>query len=503
MSAFEAASGLTVVPSSPSIGAITSPGVTGTMTLEQALAAITSGTSVTFRFTATNTVSLELRVDAQSVEVTGRASSVVVSSPKYVAPLREIPQTIEVIPRAVFEEQGATTLSEVLRNVPGISIQAGEGGGASSTSGDMFNMRGFNASNSLFVDGVRDDGLVARDVFNLEQVEVFLGPTGSDVGRGNAAGYVNMQSKVPTLDPAVAVNYGYASGASGRLTVDANQTLPLGAEGSWLGQTAVRLNGLWQEGGVPGRDLVNSERRSIAPSLGLGLGTPTRVSLAAQIMRQDNLADYGIPGAAWSEPLTPTAVLSTRPVDQHNYYGSTSEFDYDKVSQDTYTLRAEHDINAALTVRNQTRHNETRREAVVSALGAFAPATETVAILRQGNERQNTIFSNQTTAVGRFSAVGLAHALSGGVEVSTEEQFSPTLAGMGTRPPASIYAPNPSDPIADYDVQRTLAFSEGRTETAALYAVRHRRPLGALAAERRHSMGALRHQVPRGQCHWR
>ena len=109
------------------------------------------------------------------------------------------PQTIAVIPRAVIEEQGATTLSDALRNVPGITLQAGEGGGASNTAGDMFNMRGFNASNSLFVDGVRDDGLISRDVFNLEQVEVFMGPTGSDVGRGTAAGYVNMQTKTPHL----------------------------------------------------------------------------------------------------------------------------------------------------------------------------------------------------------------------------------------------------------------------------------------------------------------
>ena len=98
-----------------------------------------------------------------------------------------------------MEAQGVTTLSEALRNVPGISLQAGEGGGASNTSGDMFNLRGFSANNSLFVDGVRDDGLVSRDVYNLEQVEVFLGPAGTDVGRGTAAGYVNMTTKTPIV----------------------------------------------------------------------------------------------------------------------------------------------------------------------------------------------------------------------------------------------------------------------------------------------------------------
>src|SRR4029453_13445233 len=150
-------------------------------------------------------VVLSLPSVSESVSVTGR-SAAAVSSPRYNVPVRDVPQTIEVIPRAAMEAQGVTTLSEALRNVPGITLQAGEGGGASRTAGDMFNMRGFNASNSLFVDNVRDDGLISRDVFNLEQVEVFMGPTGSDVGRGTAAGYVNMQSKAPHLGAAYAAS---------------------------------------------------------------------------------------------------------------------------------------------------------------------------------------------------------------------------------------------------------------------------------------------------------
>ncbi len=197
---FEDVTGVRVTLAMEAIGTIQSPGVTGLFSIERALEAVLAGTNVTFRLTSPNAAVLELRGQAESVEVTGRAPTVVVSSPKYTAPLREITQTIEVIPRAVIEEQGVTTLSDALRNVPGITLQAGEGGGASNTAGDMFNMRGFNAANSLFVDGVRDDGLISRDVFNLEQIEVFMGPTGSDVGRGTAAGYVNMQTKSPLQD---------------------------------------------------------------------------------------------------------------------------------------------------------------------------------------------------------------------------------------------------------------------------------------------------------------
>ena len=81
------------------------------------------------------------------------------------------------------------------------------------------------------MDGVRDDGLISRDVFNLEQIEVFMGPTGSDVGRGTAAGYVNMQSKTPQLGPGASAPFSYGNADQKRLTVDLNHALPLGAPG--------------------------------------------------------------------------------------------------------------------------------------------------------------------------------------------------------------------------------------------------------------------------------
>ena len=126
---------------------------------------------------------------------------------------------------------------------------------------------------------------MSRDVFNLEQVEVFMGPRGSDVGRGNAAGYVNMQTKAPHRDSAYAVTYAYGSGDQNRTTVDLNQDLALCSRNSCLGHSAVRLNALWEDGGVRGREIVTRKNQSIAPSIALGLSTATRVTAAAQITR--------------------------------------------------------------------------------------------------------------------------------------------------------------------------------------------------------------------------
>ena len=457
----------------PAIAEISSSGVSGMFTPLEAIARAIDGTSVTSRSTGPNSVSLEIRLASEAVDVTGSIPQPRPSSPIYSQPLTDVPQTIEVIPRAAMEAQGVTTLSEALRNVPGISLQAGEGGGASNTSGDMFNLRGFSASNSLFVDGVRDDGLMSRDVYNLEQIEVFMGPTGSDVGRGNAAGYVNMQTKSPLAESAYAVSYGYASGGLNRTTVDLNQALTPGTPDSWLGHSSLRLNALWEDGGVSGRDYVSRNNKSIAPSIALGLNTATRVTGAVQITRQDNLPDYGIPGSAWSETqLAPTTVIATNPVDQTNFYGSV-EPDFDKVEQESYTGRVEHDVNSNMTLRNQTRYNQTHRTAVITTIqnpAAFVPDTQTVTLARQGNERENWILSNQTSVASRFVTGRVRHAATMGLDFASEEQFAPALIGIGTRAPASIYDPNPFDPVTGFAPERGLAYTRGRTSTVGLYA---------------------------------
>ena len=471
LGAFERVTGFRVAIALESIGDVQSPGVVGFFGAERALQELLSGTEVAVRFAGPLEAVLELSARSESVEVVAAAPTV--QSPKYPVPLRDVAQTVALVPREVIEEQGAVTLSDVLRNVPGITLQAGEGGGASNTAGDMFNMRGFNASNSLFVDGVRDDGLISRDVFNLEQVEVFMGPTGSDVGRGTAAGYVNMQTKSPHLGTDGSTLLSVGSAQQRRLSADFNWASPAAQADGWWNKSAVRLNVLWQDSGVPGRDLVNLESRAVAPSLAVGLGTSTRLNVAAQVVRQDNLPDYGIPGAAWlDEPLAPTTARAGGPVDQTNYYGSPG-YDYDNVSQESYTVRVERDLSRALTLRNQSRYNQAHREAVVSAIqnvAAFNPVTNMVTLARQGNERENTVVSNQTNLTGRFATGHVRHAASAGIELAREKQVAPTLAGMGTRAPVDIFNPNPADPVVDYAPSRTGASSAGRSTTLAFYA---------------------------------
>jgi catecholate siderophore receptor len=466
--AFEAVTGYTVTLAEPALGDIPSPGVSGVTTTDKAIAAILSGTGLIARETGLRQLALAIGGVSESLDVTGTTR---VASVRYARPVSETPQSIQVIPRQVMEAQGVTTLSEALRNVPGISLQAGEGGGASNTSGDMFNLRGFSANNSLFVDGVRDDGLVSRDVYNLEQVEVFLGPAGTDVGRGTAAGYVNMTTKTPAVQSRYSGAATFGTADQRRVSVDLNQATPFGEAGSWWRGTSLRLNGLAQDSGVPGRDEVRLRTQAIAPSLALGLGTHVRVSAGGQFLHQDNLPDYGIPGAAWPEaPLVPGAAVAPNPVEQSNYYGTPAS-DYDDVSQENGFGKVEYDIRPTLQLRSQLRYNQAHRTAVISTIqnpATYDPATELVTIARQGNERENAITASQTSVSTIARAGQTSHAIIGTLEFTNESQFAPALGGLGTRPAANIYAPDVNAPVGGMNVARTGAFTDGTASTAAI-----------------------------------
>ncbi len=267
VSAFERLADLRIVFASDDVRNIASPGVSGLYTVDQALQKLLAGTSVQYRFTAAETVMFELRGPDSSVEVTEQAP---LSSPKYTEPLRDIPQTITVISKSMIEEQGATTLRDVLRNVPGLTMTAGEGGTAA---GDNLTLRGFSARNDIFVDGVRDISPQSRDPFNLEQVEVVKGPGSAFTGRGSTGGSINLVSKAPSLSRLFGGTFNFGTDGTKRVSADVN--VPL----RFLGEhTAFRLNLLAHDSGVAGRDVVNNQRWGVAPSLAFGVGTPTRLT---------------------------------------------------------------------------------------------------------------------------------------------------------------------------------------------------------------------------------
>lgn len=386
------------------------------------------------------------------------------SSPKLTQPLVDTPQTVSVIKKEVIQEQGATSIVEALRNTPGITLQLGENG--STSAGDTFQMRGFSAQGSLFVDGIRDLGAITRDAFNIEQIEVAKGPAGADIGRGAAGGYINLVSKLPTREEMIAATASYNTGNNKRVTADINRNF--GSSG------AFRLNAMAQDGGQPGRKVIDNQSHAIAPSIAWGLGTPTRFYLFSQHVRQDNTPDGGIPTVGLEGFYNASAALRNAPrVDRNTWYGYST--DYEKADADMVTARIEHELAPNTTLTNTTRWGRSKMDRILTGINTLtatgAPETWTVSRSRQSVLQENRIRANTTNIVSEIGA----HTISAGLELLSEEQISPARTGLGspvapaTTLVANLYHPNPNDTLSAYNPQLTGAFTQGQTDTVAGY----------------------------------
>ncbi len=370
------------------------------------------------------------------------------ASQKFTAPLLDTPKSVQIIPQEVIQDQAASSLTDVLRNTPGITFGAGEGG---NPLGDRPFIRGFDAQGSTFVDGMRDIGATSREVFNLEQVEVIKGSDGAYGGRGGAGGSINLISKTAKLDNFSNASLGIGTDNYYRGTVDGNWMLS--------DTSAFRLNGMYHKADVAGRDVVDNKRWGIAPTLSFGLGTPTRVTLGYYHLDTDDIPDGGIPYEY------PRGNLSGPvDVDRDNFYGLTS--DYRKTTSDMVTLGVEHDFNDALTLRNTTRYTHSDQRYVWTQPDDSKGNVANGLVWRRANTRDSAVKSvaNQTELVGKAVTGSLKHSFNVGVELSQEKGHKDSLdIARGTGSGAnnvcnfgagaasgynctSLYNPNPRDP---------------------------------------------------------
>ncbi len=416
-----------------------------------------------------------VKIEATSAETGFKADTV--SSPKFTQPLVDTPQTIVVVKKELFQQQAATTLSEALRNTPGITLLMGENG--NTATGDSIFMRGFDTQGSIYVDGIRDLGSISRDTFNTEQVEIAKGPAGVDNGRGAASGYVNLSSKLANQEEATTGAMSLGSADYKRATVDVNRALG--------DNSAIRVNLMKQDAGMDGRDEVESNYQGAAVSLGLGLGTDTRTYINLLSMEQSGIPDGGVSTIGlegyYNAIFATGALMGQTPaaVNTKNFYGSTSDFN--DVKANMVTVRIEQDLAEGITLRNTSRYGRTHQDQLLTGVNAVTfvtpthPDSWTISRSRQGKDQTNQILTNQTNLAASFEAGGIKHDLSSGIEFIYESQLNYTLAmpfvaadssTTVTQVNANVYNPSTADVFQP--VSRTGAKTDGETTTYAFYA---------------------------------
>jgi catecholate siderophore receptor len=366
------------------------------------------------------------------------------SSPKFSQPLRDTPQTITVITSSVIKEQAATTLRDVLRNSPGITFQAGEGGGG--LPGDQnFSMRGFSARNSLFIDGVRDSGAYARDSFNLESVEVIKGPSGSISGRSASSGAINQVAKTPHAGDSQDYSLAFGSDAYKRVTADTNMEL-----NDSLG---LRLNAMYHDAEVSNRDVVENKRWGIAPSFALNFSEATRLTLGLFYLEEDNVPDYGLPWSAYEAG-----------VDQSIFYG-LKNYDYEDIESKSATVQLEHVFNEAVSIRNLARYLETDRDSAITA-----PRPPNRQLQRRATSNEN--ITNLTDLTFAFTSGAIEHTLVSGLELSSEKTTNRNSAQTTNQPQViDFFNPDPNErPLGPMPPNLgNPGPSETQADTVALY----------------------------------
>ncbi len=266
-----------------------------------------------------------------------------VSSLTKLGDLHDLPQSVTVLNKALLQSQGVTSLSDALRNVPGITLGGAEGGQI----GNNINLNGFTARTDIYLDGFRDRGQYFRDTFALESVEVLMGPSSMLFGRGSTGGVINQALKRPSLKDASEISTSVSSTGMVRATADHNAALNE--------NTAARISVMAQDGAPSTRDEMKNKDYGVAASLKQGINTPTEITLNALVQHNRDMPDYGI------TPLNGAPA----PVDRKTYFGYSG----DRTIQDVVAVSAamEHKVSPNTSWRNQLQYNDVRVNAVESA----------------------------------------------------------------------------------------------------------------------------------------
>jgi catecholate siderophore receptor len=349
-----------------------------------------------------------------------------VSLARLPADLHDVPQSVTVLSKSLLQSQGATSLADALRNVPGITLGGAEGGQI----GNNINLNGFTARTDIYLDGFRDRGQYYRDTFALDSVEVLMGPSSMLFGRGSTGGVINQVSKVAQLKPVTEVDLSATTNGLVRVSGDLGRRLDE--------TSALRVAVMAQEGAPSTRDVMRNRDAGVAPSLRLGIGTGDEITLSALLQRNRDMPDYGV------SPRTFTGQVG-RPVDvpRDAFFGYRD----DRTIQDVgaFTAQWQHRFGADTLLRERLQSNRVHVDARETASQALLGSGANGAVLDsdplsalyvrlQSHDRvidDHSVF-DQVDFSGRFDTGPLRHDLLAGAEIGVETYANQAYTRTGS-----------------------------------------------------------------------
>ncbi|WP_292931503.1 TonB-dependent siderophore receptor [Noviherbaspirillum sp.] len=318
---------------------------------------------------------------------------------KIEAPLRDIPQTVNVVPQTLLRDQGVRSMQDVMKSVPGIGLSHGDG------QRDQVTIRGFSAIGDQFIDGLRDDALYFRDLSNIEQVEVIKGPASVLYGRGSSGGLINRISKKPGIDKnEVSLTFGSWAQRRGEFDLARNDD----DQG-----VAFRVTGAIERADSY-RSQQFLDRETLSPSLLIKLGRDTKLLVQGEYLSDRRVTDFGVPA------------YRGRPVDvpASAYYGSANAkyLDYSQAQVTALGFTLDHRFSDSLSLRNAFRHYEYSLDRNNTLIGSVNEAALTASLNRSNVRRDEDGYFNQTELVQKANIAGMPHQILYGVEFGKQNK---------------------------------------------------------------------------------
>lgn len=352
-------------------------------------------------------------------------------------PLRDVPQSVSIVTRDVIADQRLTSLADVVRYVPGVTMAQGEG------NRDQPTIRGNNSNSDLFVDGVRDDVEYFRDLYNVERVEVPKGTNALIFGRGAGGGLINRVTKAASWTPTGELSLQGGRFDNKRGSVDF---------GRGFGPTvAARVNGVY-ENSDSYRDGFNLRRYGVSPTVTLANGSRGSFKVGYEHFNDHRTADRGIPS------------FLGRPVqtDPSTFFGDPS-LSYARATVDAGTAVLEYRRPVGFTVRNHTRYAQYRKSYQNVFPGAVDATGDQVMLTAYNNRTDRRNLFNQTDVTWSLRTGSVRHLLLGGAELGRQYSEAFRNTGFFNNTATSIIAPVASPTIS----APALTFRQSATDANA------------------------------------
>jgi iron complex outermembrane recepter protein len=342
------------------------------------------------------------------------------SATKTDTPIRDTPQSIQVIPRRTIEDQQVTGIEQTVDNVSGVTFL-----GNDDNRGLNFAIRGFSNA-PVLRDGFRIYGVnsLEPEVANLEQIEILKGPASILYGQVQPGGIVNLVSKQPLSEPLYDLRLQLGNRSLVSPSIDFSS--PLTKDGN----VSYRLNALYRnESSFRDYD-QNFDRVFLAPTVAIK-SKNTDLTFNLEYGRDDNPADFGTVASGQGIADVPSARITNNPDD-------TVEKRFLNFG---YNL--EHRFNDDWKIRNAFRYlGDTYDYSVLALPLDFDDQTGEVqrAWADQGNEAN--FLSLDTNIQGKLATGSIKHTLLLGVDLSTGQEKNFTRFDQETPAPLDIFNPD-------------------------------------------------------------